>query len=113
MRKRALVVVFGLVVAIVGSESPAVASPGRAEGKLVMVGANLRWDTGEDKDGLYVVNADGSGLRQVTDSIQDSQPRWSPDGNWIVFAHDGSAGHFRRRAPGWFGSPRPRRWFRL
>jgi TolB protein len=36
---------------------------------------------------IYVLNADGSGLRQVTDnSLPDRMPAWSPDGRSIVFA---------------------------
>jgi TolB protein len=36
---------------------------------------------------LYVANADGSGLRQLTRTREDdSAPCWSPDGQWICFA---------------------------
>lgn len=36
---------------------------------------------------LYVANADGSGLKQLTHSKEDeSSPCWSPDGRWICFA---------------------------
>jgi TolB protein len=36
---------------------------------------------------LYVVNADGSGLRRLTTSRADDQhPTWSPDGSRIAFA---------------------------
>lgn len=34
---------------------------------------------------LNVMNADGSGLRKVTDASSDSRPAWSPDGQAIVF----------------------------
>jgi len=35
---------------------------------------------------VFVVNRDGSGLRQLTDwSGEDGWPSWSPDGEWIAF----------------------------
>src|SRR5207247_11024943 len=34
---------------------------------------------------IYVMNADGSGLRRVTAGPFDQQPAWSPDGARIVF----------------------------
>jgi len=38
---------------------------------------------------IYVVNADGSGLTNLTNSsVEDMQPAWSPDGNRIVFVSD-------------------------
>ncbi|MBD0347933.1 MAG: PD40 domain-containing protein [Thermoleophilia bacterium] len=38
---------------------------------------------------LYVVNADGTSLRRLTNTsriVMDTTPSWSPDGRWIVFA---------------------------
>lgn len=34
---------------------------------------------------LFVVNTDGTELRQVTEGHYDIQPVWSPDSHWLVF----------------------------
>lgn len=45
-----------------------------------------------DRDGdqeIYVMNADGSGLTNLTDSpAEDNRPVWSPDGSQIAFVSD-------------------------
>ena len=35
---------------------------------------------------VYVANIDGSGLKKLTDTSEDSSPCWSPNGEWICFA---------------------------
>jgi TolB protein len=35
---------------------------------------------------VWVANPDGSGLRKLTSTSEDSSPCWSPDGQWICFA---------------------------
>ncbi len=35
---------------------------------------------------VYVCNADGTGLKKLTSTSEDSSPCWSPDGQWICFA---------------------------
>ncbi len=42
-------------------------------------------------DHIYVMRADGTGARRITDSRQtDLHPSWSPDGRRIVFAREGA-----------------------
>jgi Tol biopolymer transport system component len=68
----------------------------------------------ESDYGIYLVNADGSGLRRLTRSTRgpgwDSEPAWSPDGRWIAFTSSGDTtpleiylmkadGTWRRRPP--------------
>jgi Tol biopolymer transport system component len=38
---------------------------------------------------IFVINADGSGLRQITHSGDNRWPAWSHDGSRIAFVHDG------------------------
>jgi Tol biopolymer transport system component len=45
----------------------------------------------KDPTALFVVNVDGTGLRQLTPwGLQANDPRWSPDGTRIVFASKGA-----------------------
>jgi Tol biopolymer transport system component len=39
---------------------------------------------------IFVINADGSDLRQITDEGVNQWPAWSPDGSRIAFVHDGT-----------------------
>jgi Tol biopolymer transport system component len=39
---------------------------------------------------VFVINADGSGLRQITHDGDNRWPTWSPDGSRIAFVHDGA-----------------------
>ena len=42
--------------------------------------------TRDGRQQIYVVNADGTGLRRVSQStVNDWSPAWSQDGNWIAF----------------------------
>jgi hypothetical protein len=37
--------------------------------------------------GIYIVNADGSGVKRVTSDVNDGEPTWSPDGAKLAFTH--------------------------
>jgi Tol biopolymer transport system component len=43
-----------------------------------------------ESDQIFVINADGSGLRQITREGDNDWPTWSPDGSRIAFVHDGT-----------------------
>jgi Tol biopolymer transport system component len=50
------------------------------------------WDTDDlnQRPGrIFVINADGSGLRMITQDGDNRWPTWSPDGSRIAFVHDG------------------------
>ncbi len=40
---------------------------------------------GTEESAIWIVNADGTGLRQLTKGKQDFMPSWSLDGRWIAF----------------------------
>src|SRR5215470_8475458 len=51
----------------------------------------FNYNAGDGAD-LYVVNGDGTGLRQLTTDHASLWPRWSPDGKRLVFATVGRTG---------------------
>src|SRR5215831_2140295 len=61
--------------------NPTVATPPAAySGKIAFVSGQ------NDQRKIFVVNADGSNLRQLTDNApRDDNPRWSHDGKQIAF----------------------------
>jgi hypothetical protein len=66
-----------------------------AGGAGVIVFGGVRWGTGSVSPGIYVLGADGGGLRRLTNAAnaEDVDPAWRPDGRQIVFA--------RRDVRGW------------
>lgn len=74
-------------------------APTRLTGHTVSVGSNSLYHNGstyawsrdgskivfESGDDIYLVNADGSNLRNVTDPLSGSQPTLSPDGTQVAF----------------------------
>ncbi len=52
------------------------------DGKLIAFASNREGAAWK----IFVMNADGSGVRRLTEGPMDFTPTWSPDGNWIAFA---------------------------
>jgi Tol biopolymer transport system component len=52
-------------------------------------GSKIAYSRAEPNDriGLWVMNADGTGQTQITTGPRDNQPDWSPDAAKIVFVH--------------------------
>jgi hypothetical protein len=72
----------------------------RASGALVFVSDR------EGSDSLYLVNADGSGLRKLVDGARE--PAWSPRGRGLAFLHDvGNNTRLEVLAAGGTGRTRP------
>ena len=44
-------------------------------------GPNHEWN-------IFVIDTEGSNVRQVTNGVFAEQPKWSPDGKWILFRTD-------------------------
>lgn len=67
-------------------------------------GTKIAFVSNHDGDAeIYVVDADGSNLKQLTDNdAVDVSPTWSPDGDTIVFSSDrnGRFQLFRMNADG-------------
>jgi Tol biopolymer transport system component len=82
---RVVPIVVTLVAAACTSSSPpaAAATPGSTQGHIAFA---------SDRAGhrnIDVMNADGTGLRQLTnDAAKDVGPVWSPDGTKIAFNSD-------------------------
>ena len=62
--------------AVAGADAPAALSVGGGHGGAVVASS---------RDGLYVTNVDGTGLRRLTRSGGDDDPVWSPDGSEVAF----------------------------
>jgi TolB protein len=53
---------------------------------------------------VYVCNADGTDLKRLTTTSEDSSPCWSPDGQWICFATKMSERRVLAKVPAGGGS---------
>jgi Tol biopolymer transport system component len=56
----------------------------------VQLGGTYPLYCGQHGGGIYIVRADGSGLRKLTDDACDGQVSWSPGGDRLLFSAGGS-----------------------
>ena len=63
--------------------------------KIAFVSDRDHAGDGEESGGgeIYLINPDGTGLQRLTDNeVQDSAPRWTPDGEHLVFTSTRESG---------------------
>jgi len=58
---------------------------------------------------VYVCNADGTDLKKLTSTSEDSSPCWSPDGRWICFATKINSHRLLAKVPAGGGEVQPLR----
>jgi Tol biopolymer transport system component len=98
MAKRGLAAVLSmasLVVLTLMAPRPAMATFPGGDGRIA-------FDDYVNEQHVFVINADGTGLTDLTPGLLDnaSQPSWSPDGSRIVFARDFPRGIWVMNADG-------------
>ena len=87
IRKHVLGLTILLIVLLIGCsraakevDEPIAAEPGSLKGKVAFVSTR-----GDIRSGACVINADGTGLKRVTEKANITRIAWSPDGEALLF----------------------------
>lgn len=83
--KRALLAMLGTLVVVL---APLYAAQATAPGKNGSIAFRRYLDAAHRRGEIFTINPNGAGLRRVTHSHGNlgSEPDWSPNGRWIVYA---------------------------
>ncbi len=58
-------------------------------------GSRIAFVSGNGKDQIFLMNADGTRPRPlISDDADDKNPTWSPDGQWIAFSSNRNGSHY-------------------
>ena len=71
------------------------------DGHALAFAAAVSGERGEELTDVFVVGADGSGLRRLTSTGRATQPLWAPDGSKLVFSQRAPGDRFRSPATLW------------
>ena len=65
--------------------------------RVLFARSELDWGKNRRESRIWVVGADGEGMRPFTGSTDDRSPEWSPDGRWVSFTRPVGEGDGRVR----------------
>jgi len=84
-RATAMVVASAVAIAGIGLVLVAFRSTDRPQPASVVENGKIAFSKGGPNGGIYLMNADGTGVERLTSDPGDTEPAWSPDGSSLGF----------------------------